>query len=48
MSCELLHRIDPAQNMARFYRVELLPDLFGDITWQSQDWREGNGRACHA
>lgn len=32
MSCQLLHRIDPDQNMARFYRVEMLPDLFGDVT----------------
>lgn len=31
MSCKLLHRIDPDQNMARFYRVEVLPDLFGAI-----------------
>ncbi len=48
MALAHLRRIDADRNMARFYRVELLPDLFGDITWQSQDWREGNGRACHA
>lgn len=31
MSCQLFYRIDPDQNMARFYRVEILFDLFGDI-----------------
>ncbi len=31
MSCQLLHRLDPDRNMARFYRVEVLPDLFGMI-----------------
>ena len=31
MSCQLLHRIDPDLNMARFYRVELTPDLFGQV-----------------
>ena len=29
MSNSLLHRIDPARNMARFYRVEVSSDLFG-------------------
>ncbi len=24
-----LHRLDPAQNMRRFYRLDLQPDLFG-------------------
>ena len=31
MSCQLLHRVDPDLNMARFYRVEVLPDLFGEV-----------------
>ncbi|WP_245414199.1 WGR domain-containing protein [Nitratireductor sp. StC3] len=26
-----LHRIDPARNMARFYRISSTPSLFGDI-----------------
>ena len=26
-----LHRIDPARNMARFYRLSSAPSLFGDI-----------------
>ena len=25
----LLHRIDPAENMQRYYRLNLAPDLFG-------------------
>ena len=27
----VLERVDPDRNMARFYRVEVLPDLFGMI-----------------
>ncbi len=27
----LLHRIDPARNMARFYMLSLEPTLFGDV-----------------
>ena len=26
-----LHRIDPARNLARFYRLSSTPSLFGDI-----------------
>jgi predicted DNA-binding WGR domain protein len=26
-----LHRIDPARNMARYYRLSTTPSLFGDI-----------------
>lgn len=26
-----LHRIDPARNMARFYRLSMGPSLFGDV-----------------
>lgn len=26
-----LHRMDPARNMARFYRLSSMPSLFGDI-----------------
>jgi len=31
MTAVTLHRIDPARNMSRFYRLDLKPDLFG--TW---------------
>jgi predicted DNA-binding WGR domain protein len=27
----LLARRDPSQNMARFYRIEITPDLFGGV-----------------
>jgi predicted DNA-binding WGR domain protein len=26
-----LHRIDDAQNMRRFYRLDMQPDLFGGV-----------------
>jgi predicted DNA-binding WGR domain protein len=29
MTAVTLHRIDPTQNMSRFYRLDLQPDLFG-------------------
>jgi predicted DNA-binding WGR domain protein len=28
----LLHRIDPARNMARFYRLSIEPNLFGGVS----------------
>ena len=43
MSCQLLYRIDPDQNMARFYRVEILFDLFGDIIVERR-WGRIGGR----
>jgi predicted DNA-binding WGR domain protein len=43
MSCQLLHRVDPELNMARFYRVEVLPDLFGDIIVE-RHWGRIGGR----
>ncbi|MBA4491585.1 WGR domain-containing protein [Paracoccus sp. S1E-3] len=52
MSCQLLYRIDPDQNMARFYRVEILFDLFGDIIVERRWGRvggRGQGRViCYA
>lgn len=48
MSCQLLYRIDPDQSMARFYRVEILFDLFGDIIVERR-WGRGQGRViCYA
>ena len=32
MDTLLLHRIDPAQNMARFYALSLGQSLFGDVS----------------
>lgn len=43
MSCQLLHRLDPDLNMARFYRVEVLPDLFGQIILERR-WGRIGGR----
>lgn len=42
MSCQLLHRIDPDLNMARFYRVELMPDLFGQVIVERRWGRIGS------
>ena len=28
-SAIILHRMDPARNMRRFYRLDVQPDLFG-------------------
>ena len=43
MSYQLLYRVDPDLNMARFYRVEVLPDLFGDIIVERR-WGRIGGR----
>ena len=31
MNAVELHRIDPTQNMRRFYRLDMQPDLFGGV-----------------
>ena len=36
-----LHRIDPARNMARFYRMSSTPSLFGDICFVREWGRIG-------
>lgn len=46
MSCQLLHRIEPDLNMARFYRVEMLPDLFGAIIVERRWGRIGGRGQC--
>lgn len=46
MSCQLLHRIDPDLNMARFYRVEMLSDLFGAIIVERRWGRIGGRGQC--
>ena len=48
MSCQLLHRVDPDLNMARFYRVEVLPDLFGEIIVERRWGRIGSRGQCRA
>jgi predicted DNA-binding WGR domain protein len=42
MSCQLLHRIDPELNMARFYRIELMHDLFGQVIVEKRWGRIGS------
>lgn len=29
MTAVILHRVDPARNMSRYYRLDVQPDLFG-------------------
>ena len=46
MSCQLLHRIDREQKMARFYRVEVLTDLFGEFGVERRWGRIGGRGRC--
>ncbi len=46
MSCQLLHRIDPDPNMARFYRIEVTPDLFGQVIVERR-WGRIGSRGQH-
>lgn len=55
MSAVVLRRIDAAQNMARFYRLDVQPDLFGGWSF-IREWGRigrpgtvlpsGKGRGC--
>ncbi len=48
MSAVILHRIDPAQNMARFYALDVQPDLFGCVLLVKVWGRiGGHGRVVH-
>jgi predicted DNA-binding WGR domain protein len=48
MSGVTLHRIDPARNMARFYALDVQPDLFGCILLVKAWGRiGGRGRVAH-
>ncbi|MCC1482923.1 WGR domain-containing protein [Roseibaca sp. Y0-43] len=42
----ILRRIDPEQNMARFYRMQLQPTLFGGITLVREWGRIGQAGTC--
>ncbi|MBL4929519.1 WGR domain-containing protein [Fuscibacter oryzae] len=46
MSCYVLHRVDPDLNMARFYRVEVLSDLFGEVVVERRWGRIGGRGQC--
>jgi len=43
MSAVVLHRIDPAKNMARYYRLDMQPDLFGGFNVTKEWGRIGRG-----
>ena len=48
MTAVTLHRIDPAKNMARFYVLDVQPDLFGCILLVKAWGRiGGRGRVVH-
>lgn len=42
----VLHRIDQAQGMARFYRLQMQPTLFGGVTLVREWGRIGQAGTC--
>ena len=46
MYCQLIYRIDPEVNMARYYRVEVTPDLFGQVIVERRWGRIGGRGQC--
>ncbi|MGR3380660.1 WGR domain-containing protein [Roseovarius indicus] len=42
----ILRRVDPAQNMARFYRMRMQPTLFGGVTLIREWGRIGQRGTC--
>ncbi|MBN9245505.1 MAG: WGR domain-containing protein [Mesorhizobium sp.] len=46
MTQHLLHRIDPARNMARFYLLSLQPTLFGEVSVVRSWGRIGTAGRC--
>jgi predicted DNA-binding WGR domain protein len=50
MTAVILRRVDPARNMARFYRMDVQPDLFGGCSFV-REWgrigRSGTVRVRH-
>lgn len=42
----ILKRIDPSKNMARFYRMQLQPTLFGGMTVIREWGRIGQAGTC--
>lgn len=42
----ILRRIDPARNMARFYRIQMQPTLFGGVTLVREWGRIGQAGTC--
>jgi predicted DNA-binding WGR domain protein len=49
MSAITLTRIDPSRNMARFYRLDVQPDLFGGWSlWREWGRLGSSGQVRHA
>ncbi len=42
MRALILHHIDPARNMARFYRLDIQPNLFGGVSLLKEWGRIGS------
>ena len=42
----ILRRVDPARNMARFYRLQMQPTLFGGVTLIREWGRIGQAGTC--
>ena len=42
----VLHRVDSARNMARFYRLQMQPTLFGGFTVMREWGRIGQAGSC--
>jgi predicted DNA-binding WGR domain protein len=42
----VLRRVDPARNMARFYRMQVQPTLFGGVTLIREWGRIGQAGTC--
>ena len=42
----ILNRVDPSRNMARFYRMQLQPTLFGEVTLIREWGRIGQAGTC--
>lgn len=42
----MLRRIEPARNMARFYRIQIQPTLFGGFTVVREWGRIGQAGTC--
>ncbi|MBK5960081.1 hypothetical protein CCR97_17995 [Rhodoplanes elegans] len=44
----VLHRVDPSRNMARFYLMDVQPDLFGGWSFIREWGRIGRGGTLRA
>lgn len=42
----ILHRVESARNMARFYRLQMQPTLFGGVTVMREWGRIGQAGSC--